>query len=1165
MHALRFSWIVLLAASAGAAPLSVPNASFEEAGASPPGWTASGSGLTLDGGAAVATGSGTDSAHWLSEALPLKPGRTYELRFRARSREASGGTATSGPLFCNRDLGIPPERWTGFTSVFRVPDDTGPATARLRFGQWQVKGRVAFDEVGLRPVQAVYGAQGLGEGESLEGTHYAFLAPFYSVSRNDSRPLHRLRCGFNSNRWTLESGSEVVYRHRLPGRTLRAATVSVEVGWHTRGALVVEAGLDGVHWSLLATREGTGMARGTLPADGPPAEEIFVRLRPADPAAPASFQVHSYRFEAEVSGPAADLRGQTRYLALEEEPRSLEVQPLLLGHGQPGVPSEARLRVSNPGPQPLRVQPRSRVRRGDRTAEFEGLPVDVPAHGQAELGCPYTLFGTGSSTLGLSLESADGTYQASTELYVPEYYRADYGALLPGSSDRVGLWRASSGFKVAKARPVPSKRAESLDIRLARGEAEAAQLVVRPKERLQGFTAAAAALQGPGGAEIPASAVDLLRVAYVPVRLPTDAVGLAAAWPDPLPPLRTPLALDARVNQPIWVRVTAPHGIPAGAYTGSIRLTAQGWEAAVPLRVEVYGFDLPRRMTCETAFGFSPGRVWQYQGVHDPAQRRVVLAKYWENFSAHHISPYQWAPLDPFSISWEGLGAWRGGLRDPDVEGASGQSALRVQDDSETANISAHYTESAPIPPAGGLRLRFRYRTVVPGHRFMVSVNHLDADGNWMSGRNRDLSVEGDGTWQTFDQTIPAFPPGAASVRLSLWAAVYTVPGRTRGTVWFDDLSLSESASGRELVRDGGFETLDPTGLQPVFDWTAWDRAMSEAEERYGFNAFSLPVQGLGGGTFHARSDPQLLGYPEQSETYQHAFATYASALEQHLREKGWLDEAYVYWFDEPDPKDYAFVMNGFRKLKTHAPGLRRMLTEQVEEGLLGGPNLWCPVSSSYDHEAAETRRAEGEAFWWYVCTGPKAPYCTLFIDHPATELRVWLWQTWQRKIRGILVWQSNYWTSPTAYPEPGPLQNPYTDPMSWVSGYDTPVGARRPWGNGDGRFIYPPEAAADGQVSAPVLEGPVDSIRWELLRDGIEDYEYFVMLSRLLGEQGDRLPASERTRLQALLEVPAAVTTSATEFTLDPAPLEAHREALARAVEALTRETVPTEPQPPR
>ncbi len=136
------------------------------------------------------------------------------------------------------------------------------------------------------------------------------------------------------------------------------------------------------------------------------------------------------------------------------------------------------------------------------------------------------------------------------------------------------------------------------------------------------------------------------------------------------------------------------------------------------------------------------------------------------------------------------------------------------------------------------------------------------------------------------------------------------------------------------------------------------------------------------------------------------------------MRDKGWLDEAFVYWFDEPDPKDYEFVSNGFAKLKQWAPDIHRMLTEQVEPALIGGPNIWCPLTASYDPETAEQRRAAGDEFWWYVCTGPKAPYCTLFIDHPGTEMRVWLWQTWQRQIAGILVWETNYWTSSAAYPD---------------------------------------------------------------------------------------------------------------------------------------------------
>ncbi|MDD4622233.1 MAG: DUF4091 domain-containing protein [Kiritimatiellae bacterium] len=328
---------------------------------------------------------------------------------------------------------------------------------------------------------------------------------------------------------------------------------------------------------------------------------------------------------------------------------------------------------------------------------------------------------------------------------------------------------------------------------------------------------------------------------------------------------------------------------------------------------------------------------------------------------------------------------------------------------------------------------------------------------------------------------------------------------------------------------------------------------MERAFAEYHFNSFQMRIEGLGGGTFHGRHEPKFLGYDGGTPEYEILMGKYLGGIESHLREKGWLDKAYVYWFDEPDPKDYEFVMRGFETLKRHAPGLRRMLTEQVEEGLAGGPNLWCPLTPSLHVDGLEERRAAGDQFWWYVCCGPKAPYATLFIDHPGTEMRVWLWQTWAERVTGILVWETVYWTSDAAYPDRSAPQNPYLDPMSWVSGYSAPTGMKSAWGNGDGRFLYPPLAAADGRRSqTPVLAGPVSSFRIEMLRDGLEDYEYFVILKRLLEQKGGKMGGRDRSRMEALLKVPAEVSTSLTSFTRDPAPIEEHRERLARAIIAL-------------
>ena len=565
------------------------------------------------------------------------------------------------------------------------------------------------------------------------------------------------------------------------------------------------------------------------------------------------------------------------------------------------------------------------------------------------------------------------------------YYDEDYGETLTAGAAAT-IWRASAGRKVPPCRKVPSARATALEIKTAANEAEAAQLVVCPKVELMDVKLALAGeLAAAGGARIPASSVDILRVAYVQVDQVTDTLGVRGLWPDPLPPQDgTPLHVAAGVNQPFWVRVKPPRGTAKGFYRGKVDVVcvAKSGKAsrfAVPIEVEVFGFDLPDRMTCETAFGANMHYPTRYHAAKTPEERRLIAGRYLKALSSCHLSPYDPVPGVRWSVKWK--------------------------------------------------------------------------DGN------------------------------------------------------------------------------------PTFDWTAWDAAMERAIAERHVNTVKIGVEGLGGGTFHSRTEPSFRGVPGTNDEYHVLMGKYLSGIESHLREKGWLSMAYVYWFDEPDPKDYAFVMNGFNTLKRHAPGLRRMLTEQIEPELVGGPNVWCPHSAGLDPKRAAERRAAGDAIWWYVCCSPKAPYAGEFIDHPSNEMRMWLWQTWGEQVSGILIWETMYWHSPEAYP--GETQNPYRDPMSWLTSYDTPKGTRRAWGNGDGRLFYPPVALADGKAKKFTDGEPVASFRSEGLRDGIEDYEYFAMLKRLD-------PANP------LLTVPKDVYRTMTDFSVDPSPMEAHRIKLAREIERI-------------
>ena len=1026
-------WIVMLLiplcladragkSAAWAQGIEAPNPSFEDGNNAPTGWTLEGGkGQWLKDGAAegkravAVSGSGSDSSYWRSAALPMKAGAVYRLRFQARNIDGRGGTVISGPPFCNVDLGHIPDKWQWYESYFITPADLRPEQAHVRLGQWHVSGSVAFDSVELMQAQPTYSVKAgliLGQGESIQGREYVFQAPLNSASRNHSRPLDTHRCGFNSDRWVFGPNSEVIYRHQVQSRKQASATVDVSVTWYAAGELLVEAGTDGKAWKELGAVGKLGGGSYPIPKELLPAAEVWIRLsgkprkQPGKDSDTVSFQVGGYAYRATIEGEPVTGTGATHFFAVSDIDPRVKVTVQGIGEGLPGGDNVLVATVENLTDSTVEAQPVVSVASSPgetRAGEAYRAPAAKVLPKQAQtVKVPYEIPASGRWDLEFAI-MGQAKFKAHTSVRVPDLFDASYGEQLPVSNEKAALWWTLSGRKISRNRPPPKATGKDILIRAARNETEAAQLVVRPAAALRGLTAKSGALAGPGGAVIPAEKVDVLRVRYVMVTHPTDATSVVAPWPDPLPPFKAAIDVPARTNQPLWVRVHVPADATPGEYTGSIRLAAEGFAADVPLRVKVYDFALPGRMTCQTSFGFSPENVWRYQKVTDPKQRRDVLDKYLADFGEHHISPYDPAPLDRFKVTWP-------------------------------------------------------------------------------SGKR------------------------------------------------------------------------DPESLKPTIDWTAWDAAMKRAIDEYHFNSFMAPIAGMGGGSFHQRQEPSLLGHAENTPEYQAAFTAYCQAVQEHLREKGWLKDAYVYWFDEPDEKDYEFVSNGFRRLKKAAPDLTRMLTEQVEAALVGGPNLWCPVTPNYDHQRAEERRKLGERFWWYVCCGPKAPYCTLFIDHPATELRVWLWQTWQRKIDGILVWQTNYWSSSSAYPDPNHPQDPYEDPMGWVSGYDTPRGVRNPWGNGDGRFIYPPEAAADGQQTETVLDGPVDSIRWEMLRDGVEDYEYLVILRDLLQKHKDKLPAEERKRYADLLEVPKDITADMTTFTTDPAVIEQRRDEIARAIEKLRK-----------
>jgi hypothetical protein len=1029
------------------------NASFEEGTTAPTGWVLSGGVGTWEkeghtGSRSISvTGDGKSSNFWKCANAKIEGGRTYRIDFWTKSSpDATDGCVISGTNLCNVDCPHTQE-WTHRSLVFKeAPARNGPHF--LRLGQWEAKGKVYFDDIRVtevRPLHAEYDRIPLGDGETVRNGRYEFVAPL-KQGLNWARPVRILDAGFNSNRWTFSKGGMIEFSHSVYRRRDRravvdngwgyfpisAAKVEVNVGYHTTGSCIVQASQDGKVFSDLGEINKTGTAEFSLPPQFDGSNGIRIRLvgRQKDKEGNScDFQVHEYRFTAETAAKEMNLTGAT-YFVREEPEFSLEGDEWKRQMREWSGPRKALAIptwVKSVGTPSLGGQNVAEVGviNFSRHLLFQSpvriVPV-VTIDGVKQFGTPFALLygvkGQDTTTIltaylagrvgghqatfeTIDRDTSEVLYTATWDYRVPALYDSGFGYLITSNST-CNLWWAEGPYKINGRCPTPEQHKQAL-ISAAKGEYEPFQVVLAPKRDLKGVTVRVSALQSDRGAKIPAEAVEVCRVGYVNVTTPTDEIGCAGEWPDPLPPCDKPFDLSAKDGvQPLWITIHVPRDAAAGDHRGTIDLAADGWNAAVPFTVHVWNFEIPAENHLKTAFGFSPSSVRRYHNLSSDDEQRRVVDLYLKNFAEHRISPYDLAPFDP-------------------------------------------------------IRVRF-----------------------------------------------PENADGSANV-----------------------------------------------------DFTRFDKqAEKYLGPEYRFSTFRLPLQGMGGGTFHSRHTGKIGRFEQGSAEYEKIFANYLREIESHLREKGWLDKAYIYWFDEPEPKDFDFVRDGMDRIHRAAPGLRRMLTEEPGKELDGAVDIWCPLTPNLTPEVTARERAKGRELWWYICTGPKGPYCTLFIDHYAIEFRMWSWQTWKTGVQGLLIWQTNYWTSDAAFPAPQ-VQNPWEDPMSYVSGYSTPTGTKKHWGNGDGRFIYPPNRDPMNDKNK-YRAGPVNSIRWEMLREGIEDYEYFWLLRDLVEKAKKRaIVAGEKSDLiergEKLLSIPDSITRDQTHFTKDPLELYQYREKVARAIETLS------------
>lgn len=326
-----------------------------------------------------------------------------------------------------------------------------------------------------------------------------------------------------------------------------------------------------------------------------------------------------------------------------------------------------------------------------------------------------------------------------------------------------------------------------------------------------------------------------------------------------------------------------------------------------------------------------------------------------------------------------------------------------------------------------------------------------------------------------------------------------------------------------------GFESGDTETFRHNF--VAFDTAMERYLDEFNFNSFKF------------MDEPWTLnGHPRFSAGFNQLFARLLQPMMAHFRERGWAEKAYAYWIDEPDAHLFPFVIEGMQAHLEAAPGLRRLLTliNTLRPELFNHVDTWAPIMapSMYRPEEIEERLRHGDEVWWYTASFPVAPQANNFIDHPALSHRIRGWMAEKHGVSGELYWQTTWYTGTD-----GP-RNPWTEAMS-----AGPTGSKLR--NGDGTLLYPP---VKNLPSEPVLAGPINSLRWELLRESLEDREYFWLLQETLNRAITRLGPDHPAVLEgyAAREAALALVPSISVYEQDPRQIHAARQRLALAIEAL-------------
>lgn len=719
------------------------------------------------------------------------------------------------------------------------------------------------------------------------------------------------------------------------------------------------------------------------------------------------------------------------------------------------------------------------------------------------------------------------------------------------SNGNCTVWWTGSTYKVMREEIAPLKRGK-INICAAKNETESFQLILSPKTDLKNISLTITDFSNSRGMLISNENITLRKVEYVYVSKPSGHNHQKGWYPDPLPSLENPFNIIAGINSPFLFTVKIPKDATFGNYSALISLKTENWETSIPVELKVWDFTLPDNSYMRSGFGLSTGLIKEYHNLDTDEELEQVKEKYYESFKNYKISPYGSYPV---KYTVKGVN-WSGGTFDPFTV-YEGKYSYQV-----TGQREGNFKKLIEINPSRPYLLKWKAKTLEKNQKYTVTVKCYDGDKRPIYWSLKWIVYEGSEDWREdtlFIDTesffafedLPDYRPFPDNARYASIQIYPYLPGTScsYGTVWLDNFQFIDLTSGKNLLPEGDFEQ-DINKLEMELDFSEFNIAARKYLDELGFTGFRTSFPGLRSGPFVGKKTGWFNGFISGTLEYEKLAGIYFKGFQDHLETNGWLGKEYFYWIDEPSHEEYDFVREGMNTIHKVAPKLTRFITENNPgPQIMDVTEIGCPVFYKVEPEKIKEWSKRGRQFWSYLMCWPKEPHVNLFIDSDAINLRIWLWMSYKYNLTGILVWQSNHWHngSSGAFPE-GTLQNIWEDPMSYKSGYGTPFGSAPEFGNGDGMFFYPPNRDPNNDKTK-YMTGPVPSLRLEILREGLEDYDYMIMLEKCV-ENARPNQQNLVKKAQKLLNFGDEIFTDDQVYTKEPEILMNYREQMGALLE---------------